>query len=317
MNPTTAAPSVPAMSTIIVGVEDSPRSEDAIALAGALSRAARASIVAINVFPYDDRPEAHFNLAVRPLLLQTGQETLDRLCEALNDDPHLHRMAVADLSPACALERIARAEDAALIVVGPSHLGHLGHLHPGSTADRLLGGAPCPVALAPKGYRVRPPVIDRVAVGYDGYPEAEQALAAGAQLARATGASLRVVRAYTHDPIVLGVPGFARVLPAAVDAERQQLERAVASLPPEVKAEAVFVDGDPIRELTRASEECDVLVVGSRGHGPIGAVLTGSVSSRLARTAACPLVVVPRGSERPLAGLCDEVCGELRTRAAA
>jgi nucleotide-binding universal stress UspA family protein len=317
MTATTAAPSVTAMSTIIVGVEDSPRSEDAVALAGAFARAAHASIVAVNVFPYDDRPEAHFNLAVRPLLLQTAEETLDRLCEALNDDPHVRRMAVADLSPARALERIAGEENAALLVVGPSHLGHLGRLHPGSTADRLLGGAPCPVALAPKGYRVRPPAIDRVAVGYDGGPEAEQALAAGAQLARATDASLRVVRAYTHDPIVLGVPGFARVLPAAVDAERDELERAVTALSPELEAETVFVDGDPIRELTRASEESDVLVVGSRGHGPIGAVLVGSVSSRLARTAACPLVVVPRGSERPLAGQCDEVCGELRTRAAA
>jgi nucleotide-binding universal stress UspA family protein len=305
------------MSTIIVGVEDSPRSEDAIALAGALARAARASIVAVNVFPYDDRPEAHFNLAVRPMLEEMAEKTLDRLCEALNDDPHVRRLAVADLSPARALERIAHAEDAALIVVGPSHLGHLGRLHPGSTADRLLGGAPCPVALAPQGHRVRPPAIERIAVGYDGGPEAEEALAAGTQLARATGASLRVVRAYSHDPIVLGVPGFARVEPAAVDAEREQLERAVAALPPEVRAEPVFVDGDPVRELTRASEESDMLVVGSRGHGPIGAVLTGSVSSRLARTAACPLLVVPRGSDSALAGLCDEVCGELRTRAAA
>jgi nucleotide-binding universal stress UspA family protein len=305
------------MSTIIVGVEDSTRSEDAVALAGALSRPAHASIVAVSVFPYDDRPEAHFNLAMRPLLEHMAEQTLDRLCEALNDDPHVRRVAVADLSPARALERVALEQDAALIVVGPSHLGHLGRLHPGSTADRLLGGAPCPVALAPKGYRVRPPGIERVAVGYDGAPEAEQALAAAAQLARATGASLRVVRAYTRDPIVLGVPGFARVVPAAVDAEREQLERAVAALPADVQAEPSFVDGDPVRELTRASEESDVLVVGSRGHGPIGAVLTGSVSSRLARTAGCPLVIVPRGSERPLAGLCDEVCGELRTGAAA
>jgi nucleotide-binding universal stress UspA family protein len=305
------------MPTIIVGVEDSPRSEDAIALAGALARAAHASIVAVYAFPYDDRPEAHFNLAIRPQLQEMAEKTLDRLCEALNDDPHVRRMAIADLSPARALERIAREQDAALIVVGPSHLGHLGRLHPGSTADRLLGGAPCPVALAPRGYRVRPPAIERVTVGYDAYAEAEQALAAGAQLALATGATLRVVRAYTHDPVVLLVPGFARVEPAAVDAEREQLERAVAAVPPDVAAEAVFADGDPIRELTRASEESDVLVVGSRGHGPIGAVLVGGVSSRLARTAACPLVIVPRGSERPLAGLFDEVFGKLRTQAAA
>jgi nucleotide-binding universal stress UspA family protein len=311
-----SGPSVPAMSTIIVGVDDSPRSADAVALAGTLARAADASIVAVCAFPYDDRPEGHFNLTMRPLLEEMAENTLDRLCEALGDDAHLQRLAVADLSPARALERVAREHYAALIVVGPSHRGDLGRLYPGSTADRLLNGAPCPVALAPQGYRVRPPVVDRVAVGYDGGPEAEQALAAAAQLARATGATLSVTRVYTRDPIVLGVPGFARVLPAAVDAERDQLERAVAALPADMQAEAAFVDGDPARELARASEESDMLVVGSRGHGPIGAVLTGSVSSRLVRTAACPLIVVPRGIERPLAGLCDEVCGKLRTRAA-
>jgi nucleotide-binding universal stress UspA family protein len=315
------AHSVRAMSTIIVGVENSPRSEDAIALAGTFSRAAGADVVAVNAFPYDDRPEAHFNLALRPLLRDLADTTLDRLCEALNDDPHLRRVAVADLSPARALERVADEEAAALIVVGPSHLGHIGRLHPGSTADRLLGGAPCPVALAPKGYRVHPAArIERVVVGYDGLPESAQALAAAAQIARATGAALRVVRAFAEEeafPPVLGVPGFARVLPAAVDAEREQLERAVAELPVDAHAMAAFVEGDPVAVLTRESETADVLVVGSRGHGPLGAVLTGSVSSRLARTAACPLLIVPRGAEEPLMGLFDEVCGKLRTRAAA
>src|SRR3954469_25275778 len=117
------APSVHAMPTIIVGVEDSPRSEDAIAVAGTLARAAGADIVAVCAFPYDDRPEAHFNLAMRPLLLERAEQTLDRLCAALDDDPHVRRLPVADLSPARALERVAHDENASLIVVGPSHAG--------------------------------------------------------------------------------------------------------------------------------------------------------------------------------------------------
>ena len=321
MTPLSPGHSVRAMPTIIAGVENSSRSEDAIALAGTFSRAAGADVVAVCAFPYDDRPEAHFNLTMRPLLLEMADTTLDRLCEALNDDPHVRRVAVADLSPARALERIAEREDAALIVVGPSHMGHVGRLHPGSTADRLLGGAPCPVALAPKGYRIHPAAhIERVVVAYDGLPESTQALAAAAQIARATGATLRVVRAFAHDlavPRVLGVPGFARVMPAALDAAREQLEDAVAELPADARAETVFVEGDPVAVLTRESEGADVLVVGSRGHGPIGAVLTGSVSSRLARTAACPLLIVPRGAEQPLSGLFDAVCGKLRTSAVA
>lgn len=316
------ATSVRAMPTIIVGVEDSPRSEDAIALARTIALTSGGSTIAVCAFPYDDRPEAHFNLAMRPLLQEAAEKTLDRLCQGLDDDPHVRRIAVADLSPARALERIACEHDASLIVVGPSHLSHLGRLHPGSTADRLLGGAPCPVALAPQGYRLRPAFgAGRITVAYDGLPEAEEALAAAAEIARATQAPLRVIRVFTREwpiaPSWLGVPGFLRVIPDAERAEREQLEAAVAALPADAHAEAVFLDGDPVRELTVESEVADMLVVGSRGHGPVGAVLTGSVSARLARTAACPLVIVPRGAKRPLAGLFADVCGKLRTGTAA
>ena len=39
-----------------------------------------------------------------------------------------------------------------------------------------------------------------------------------------------------------------------------------------------------------------MLVIGSRGYGPVRRVLLGGVARKLIRRAACPLVVVPRGS---------------------
>ena len=38
-----------------------------------------------------------------------------------------------------------------------------------------------------------------------------------------------------------------------------------------------------------------LLVVGSRGYGPLRRVLLGSVSTELVRSAPCPLIVTPRG----------------------
>jgi hypothetical protein len=38
-----------------------------------------------------------------------------------------------------------------------------------------------------------------------------------------------------------------------------------------------------------------VLVLGSRGYGPLRAVLPGSVSRRVMREARCPVIVLPRG----------------------
>jgi nucleotide-binding universal stress UspA family protein len=46
--------------------------------------------------------------------------------------------------------------------------------------------------------------------------------------------------------------------------------------------------------LRERSGELDLLVLGSRGHGPVRAVLLGSVSSALVRSAESPVVVIPR-----------------------
>jgi nucleotide-binding universal stress UspA family protein len=292
-------------ATIIVGVDDSPRSEDAITLARALAEASGADVLAVCAFPYDDRPEAHFNLAMRPLLQELADKTLEKLCEPLTDDARVRRLAVADLSPARALERVAREEDAALIVVGSSHAGSHARLHPGSTAQRLLHGAPCPVALAPLGYRLRPHLkLQRVSVAYDASPEGARALSAGLLMARAAGAPLRVIHVFTRDwpvpPSMLAVPGYVRLTPAAEEAARAELDRTVAALPGDVWAEPAFLHGDPAHELAVESEVADLLVIGSRGYGPLKSVLLGGVSGRVVRTAACPVLILPHGADASL-----------------
>ena len=51
------------------------------------------------------------------------------------------------------------------------------------------------------------------------------------------------------------------------------------------------VTGDPAEELITASRDADLVVVGSHGSGGL-AWLLGSVSSKVAHHAACPVVVV-------------------------
>jgi len=55
--------------------------------------------------------------------------------------------------------------------------------------------------------------------------------------------------------------------------------------------------GDPAQELVKASQDADLLVVGSRGSGAWAQLLLGSVSSKVTHHAACPVVVVPATSE--------------------
>jgi nucleotide-binding universal stress UspA family protein len=300
------------VATIVVGVEDSFRAQDAVALAGDLAEAANAEVVAVSAYRFDDDPAAHYNLAIRASLQETTERVLDRACQPLS---HLrvHRVAVPDPSPARALIRAATEASATLIVVGSSHGEFTGRLRPGSTAWRLLQGAPCAVALAPQGYRMRPHLtFNRVTAGFDGSAGGYAALSAASRIAQATGQSLRVVSVFAPDalapPWLHAAPGFLRVSPDAEHAARMTLERAVADHP---GAEPAFLVGDPGRELARESEVSDLLVIGSRGYGPEGALVLGGVSDHVMRTAACPALIVPNGVETPLAELFP-TCGKLR-----
>ena len=46
-------------------------------------------------------------------------------------------------------------------------------------------------------------------------------------------------------------------------------------------------------ELLAFGDEVDLLIVGSRGHGPLRRLVLGSTSLQLTREARCPLLIVP------------------------
>jgi nucleotide-binding universal stress UspA family protein len=52
---------------------------------------------------------------------------------------------------------------------------------------------------------------------------------------------------------------------------------------------------DPADVLIRVSAHLDLLVCGSRGYGPLRAVLLGGVTHRVTSAAHCPVLVLPRG----------------------
>jgi nucleotide-binding universal stress UspA family protein len=289
------------MSTIIVGVDESQGSIDAIALASRLAGITGSELMLVNVFPYDLHPSRAANRAFEEYLRRDSNDLLERRRSSLGDKT-VEVRAIPDVSSARGLHELAEQENAGLVVVGSTHTGRAGRVLPGSTAERLLHGSPCPVAVAPKGYAQRS--SDELAVigcGYDASLSAAHALETAHRLAVATGARLRVIRVFKPlafdtppDSVLMG--GMASYNDTLHERATRELESAIATIDAERGVEAEFTIGDPEQLLAEASEQLDLLVVGSRGYGPMHAVMVGGVAGRLVREAACPVIVVPRGA---------------------
>jgi nucleotide-binding universal stress UspA family protein len=290
---------------ILVGVEKSDRSKDAVAFASRLARATGAELVLANAYPYDDFPGRAASPPVRAHLRQAAQEVLDRSRDEVSGVDDVRTCTFASVSPARALHILAERESADLVVIGSSHRGAFGRAFAGTTAERLLHGSPCPVAVVPRGFREQQDVpIATVAVAYDGSPECQSALAAATASARVFGACLKVIRVFeatmVGTPALVAGPGYYVQPGELQDRAREGLDAAVDAQPGDVPTHALLVDGDPVRQLTAESHTADLMFAGSRGYGPLRAVLAGSVSGRLVRHAACPVIVVPRGVASPL-----------------
>ena len=286
------------MSEILVGVDGTAGAEDAVAFALALAGVTGATLRLATAFPYDDMRSRATSKAYRDALREEALELIDRVAAEIGGD--VPAEVVADTSPPHALHALCEETGAALVVVGSTHRGRVGRVLPGSTAERLLHGSPCPVAIVPHGYGSGEHPIRTIGVGYDGSAECELALESAVELARRVGAELRVMRVFDSTqvgtPALMTGPAWVSIGKDMEARQKAGLERRVAELPEDVRAEAVFVAGSPARELADFSHTVDVLLVGSRGYGPARAVLLGGISHALVRDAACPVIVLPRGS---------------------
>jgi nucleotide-binding universal stress UspA family protein len=197
--------------------------------------------------------------------------------------------------PADAIESAIAEQQPALAVLAA----------PERTAERVIHGAACPVAVVPEGRGQA--AVETVGAAFAPTPEGHEALRAAAALAGAFGARLRVVEAL--DPKHAGhnegmLAGRHHDHTAADDAAVRQtmesedtLKRAIAELPAGIEVETDELFQEPAHALVAASGSLDLLVMGSRGRGPIKSIVLGSVSRHVVGAATCPVLVLPRGTE--------------------
>jgi nucleotide-binding universal stress UspA family protein len=139
----------------------------------------------------------------------------------------------------------------------------------------------------------------KILIATDGSEPARAAVEVGLELAAEQGAKLiciTVAQRLDYGP-ALGfrfAPG-AVVPHGATPADRTPLQ-AAARLAADrgIDMRAVIVAGNPVDQIAAYARSmgADLIVVGSRGHGPLARTVLGSVSRGLLRTAHCPVLVV-------------------------
>jgi nucleotide-binding universal stress UspA family protein len=280
--------------TIVAGCNGRERGRGAVSLAHAISQATGGRLLLVGVH---HNPPLPF-----PTSYEDQREGLEHDLRAVRDElaPEAIIQVHADMSPAHALRHVARFEHADLLVVGSRHRRRMQHIVESDHAMQVLHGARCAVAVAPDPLPTRPE-LHRIGVGIDATAEASLALDMACDLARATGARLSLIvvaddrlPAWTADTLTAAYgESLQDVIDSRVEAARALLAERRAHCEGIVTEGEVLV-GNPAGELILASEDLELLVLGSRRWGPVKRLALGSTSERVIRHTACPVLVPPR-----------------------
>jgi nucleotide-binding universal stress UspA family protein len=138
-----------------------------------------------------------------------------------------------------------------------------------------------------------------VVVGIDGSAHGDAALRWALAEAEAHEDG-RVTVVFSWQLPFVGIPGAFDRAELEQAAKDFLVERVSAVVPsPSVPLTPLVAEGDPAEALVTASEEADLLVVGTRGRSPFMGAVLGAVSIRCAAAARCPVTLVKLASEKP------------------
>jgi nucleotide-binding universal stress UspA family protein len=194
--------------------------------------------------------------------------------------------------PRAEIVRVAREWAADLVVVAARGLGAVATAVLGSVSLAVVRHAPCAVLV------VRPDArpLRSAAVAVDGSAGALDAARFFARLAPPPDVRVRIV-GVVEPPRLPASATTSSALRAAValiiDERRRELEEAVEQAGKRFANPArELPKGGAAETLERISGEVNLMVLGARGLGAWARLLLGSVSERVLRNAACPVLIV-------------------------
>jgi nucleotide-binding universal stress UspA family protein len=214
------------------------------------------------------------------------------------DQTHL-RMGAAPFDEIC---RLAQEIPADLIIMPTHGYTALKHVFLGSTAERVVQHAPCPVFVVRQlgkpaakkfGYK-------KILVPVDFSDCSQKALQYAIRFANELGAEIVLLHAtylgyvYSSEGTALyDIPGLQK---AAGDNAERQMRKLVRTVKfGGVTFETAFTDGSPVLDICAYAQEHDVDLIITSTHGLTGFqhVLIGSIAEKVVRHAPCSVLVVP------------------------
>jgi nucleotide-binding universal stress UspA family protein len=295
---------------IIVGIDGSPESEQALLWAAREAVRRYAELLVVNVYDWNDMGPATAMGA--PAVADAREHAEELVADALatlrDMIPNVAVRGQAVLGQVAPTLDRASAEGATIVV------GNRGR---GGFASLLLGSVSQHVALHARGpvvvVRGRPdPQVGPVVVGVDGSPESERALRVAFEEAAIRSTGVVAVRAYRRL-----TPTYAAGMPSLVEDPDERREAELTALAAEVAPWAekypyidiscIVAEGAARDVLTRRSATACMVVVGNRGHGGFSGLLLGSVGQHLLHHADCPVLVArAAGADRGASRLVDQ-----------
>jgi nucleotide-binding universal stress UspA family protein len=279
------------------------RAED-YACALACSWKASLTVLSVAEFPPGLNPDYLVNQQyLADLLKQASAQLVDLKCRAEGRGIAVTTRVATGL-PSEEVISAAREEDSDLIVVGTRGKTGLAHILLGSTAERVIRGAPCPVLsvrtdsadLEDERVLARPVRLERILVPVDFSDCSLDALEYAVVVAQQAKASLMLL--HVLEPVSYGLDftlSHMRTREHVRESWTKRLKELTSSHQhSHVAIEFQLRGGLPADSILDSAQTlpCDLIVMGTHGRRGISHTISGSVAEAVLRKSHCPVIAV-------------------------
>ncbi len=285
----------PPRPAVVVGVDGSAEALRAARWAAAEAGRHRCPLRLVSALGTVDEPAAELAGFARADVVTRLHATVTGALDAAES-------AVRALAPDLAVERavvpgpasqvlVEESRSADAVVVGERGRGGLSSVLAGSVAVTVAAHAYCPVVVV-RGAEHRAGGLP-VVVGVDSAPESSDAVAFA--FAAASSRSAPLVAVHTWSEVTANPAEPLVDWPTLVAAAHRELDAQLsgwAEKYPDVAVTRRAPRGGAATVLLEAARLAQLVVVGSRGRGPLAGLLWGSVGNALVHAADCPVAIV-------------------------